>query len=72
MVSAALSFLLSGLLEVYVAGYPGDDCRGQVSIAWQLPQIGLISVAEAIVCVTGLEFAYSQAPSQYRSEVTAS
>ena len=67
MTSAALSFLLSGLLEVYVTRYPHDDCHGDVSIAWQLPQLFFISIAEAIVCVTGLEFAYSQAPLAYRS-----
>ncbi len=49
-----------------MGSYPAADCHGEVSIAWQLPQIALISVAEAIVCVTGLEFAYSQAPTQYR------
>ena len=49
MTSAALSFLLSGLLEVYVTRYPHDDCHGDVSIAWQLPQLFFISIAEAIV-----------------------
>lgn len=71
MSSAALSFLMSGLLEVYVINYQNNDCRGNVSIAWQLPQLLLISIAEAIVCVTGLEFAYSQAPPKYRNVVTA-
>lgn len=66
MTSAALSFLMSGLLEVYVRSYQFDDCRGNVSIAWQLPQLLFISIAEVMVCVTGLEFAYSQAPPQYR------
>lgn len=66
MSSAALSFLMSGLLQLYVSGYHDDDCHGNISIAWQLPQLFLISIAEAIVCVTGLEFAYSQASPQHR------
>jgi dipeptide/tripeptide permease len=66
MVCAGISFLLSGLLQIYVSSYPHDDCHGDTSIAWQLPQLFFISIAEAIVCVTGLEFAYSQAPPQYR------
>ena len=67
MTAAAVSFLMSGLLQIYVTSYHGDDCHGGISIAWQLPQLFFISIAEAIVCVTGLEFAYSQAPPQYRS-----
>ncbi|CAK5089181.1 unnamed protein product [Meloidogyne enterolobii] len=31
-----------------------------VSILWQLPQIFVISVAEILVSITGLEFVYSQ------------
>ena len=33
---------------------------------WQLPQLLLISFAEVLVSVTGLEFAYSQAPPDFR------
>ncbi len=68
MVAAILSFLMSGLLEIYVRGYQGEDCHGNISLAWQLPQLFFISIAEVTVCVTGLEFAYSQAPLQYRLE----
>jgi len=67
MLAAVLSFLMSGLLQLYVGGYSRDDCHGNVNLMWQLPQVLLISVAEVMVCVTGLEFAYSQAPPQYRS-----
>ena len=67
MMSAALSFLLSGLLQLYLVKLPqGQDCLGDISIAWQLPQIVLISFAEVLVAVTGLEFAYSQAPPDFR------
>ena len=65
MVAAALSFLFALLLQVYISD-PASPCHGEVSIAWQLPQILLISVAEVTVSVTGLEFAYSQAPPKLR------
>ena len=67
MVAAALSFLMSGLLQLYL---PDSDavpyCRGDIHIMWQLPQLLLISFAEVLVSVTGLEFAYSQAPPDFR------
>lgn len=67
MMCAGLSFLLSGLLQLYLVKLPhSQDCQGEVSIAWQLPQILLISFAEVLVSVTGLEFAYSQAPPDFR------
>ena len=62
---AGLSFLFAGLLQLYLT-HPGEDCRGRVHLAWQLPQFFLISVGEVLVAVTGLEFAYSQAPPSYR------
>ena len=67
MVAAALSFLMSGLLQIYLP--ESDDvpyCRGNINIMWQLPQLLLISFAEVLVSVTGLEFAYSQAPPDFR------
>lgn len=34
----------------------------EVHMLWQVPQICLISLAEVLISVTGLEFSYSQAP----------
>ena len=65
MICAALSFLLAGLLQLYIHGSP-EKCHGDVSIAWQVPQLVLISFAEPLVMVTGLEFSYSQAPPDFR------
>ena len=56
---------MAGLLQLYVH-QPLEDCRGNVSIAWQLPQLVIISFAEVLISVTGLEFAYSQAPPDFR------
>ena len=58
---------MAGLLQIYVNSYQFDDCHGNVSIAWQVPQLILMSFAEVIVAVTGMEFAYSQAPPRFRS-----
>ena len=65
MICAALSFLMAGLLQLYIHESP-EECHGDVSIAWQLPQLVLISLAEPLVMVTGLEFSYSQAPRDCR------
>ena len=68
--SHTLFFSLSALLQLYV--HPPSDrlpCHGDVSLGWQLPQIVLISFAEILVSVTGLELAYSQAPPDLRCVV---
>uniref|UniRef100_A0A8C6RNI0 Solute carrier family 15 member 2 n=1 Tax=Nannospalax galili TaxID=1026970 RepID=A0A8C6RNI0_NANGA len=43
----------------------------QLSIAWQLPQYALVTAAEVMFSVTGLEFSYSQAPSSMKSVLQA-
>ena len=64
MVCACLSFAFASLLQIYLKDV--DNCRGEVSILWQVPQLLLISLAEVLVAVTGLEFAYSQSPPSLR------
>ena len=65
MVCVALSFLFAGLLQLYITN-PLVSCRGSVSILWQIPQFLLMSLAEVLVCVTGIEFTYSQPPPRMR------
>ncbi len=42
---------------------------GQVSVMWQLVPYFLLTLAEVLVSVTGLEFAYTQAPKRMKSIV---
>ncbi len=45
--------------------------EGCVNILWQLPQYLVITTAEVLVAITGLEFAYSQAPTSMKSVCSA-
>ena len=65
MTAAMFSFILACLLQMYLSENV-QYCRGSVSLLWQLPQLILISFAEVLVAVTGLEFAYSQSPPHLR------
>ena len=42
---------------------------GAVHVGWQIIPYVLITVAEVLVSVTGLEFAYSQAPARMKSTI---
>ncbi len=67
MFLAAVSFCCSALLESVVQNRPFNS----VSLAWQIPQITILTVAEILLNVTGLEFAYSQAPSNMQAIILA-
>ena len=47
------------------------DTENSIPILWQLPQILLITFLEIFVSVTGLEFAYSQAPHSMKGTIMA-
>jgi dipeptide/tripeptide permease len=57
MIFTIASYILSAFVQIRVEKYPG-----KVSVFWQLPQYILISVGEILISITGLEFAYTQAP----------
>jgi dipeptide/tripeptide permease len=50
--------------------YPNEKSK-QISILWQVPQYAILTAAEVLFSVTGLEFAYSQAPASMKSVVQA-
>jgi dipeptide/tripeptide permease len=52
------------------SAYPNEKSK-QLSILWQVPQYAILTGAEVLFSVTGLEFAYSQAPVSMKSVVQA-
>jgi proton-dependent oligopeptide transporter, POT family len=63
MFLAAISFGVVALLQMRLeAGF-------QVHVAWQLVSYALITLAEVMVSITGLELAYSQAPRRMKSSI---
>ncbi|XP_068165081.1 solute carrier family 15 member 1b [Antennarius striatus] len=48
-----------------------DISSNSMSMAWQIPQYFLITAGEVVFSVTGLEFSYSQAPSNMKSVLQA-
>jgi POT family proton-dependent oligopeptide transporter len=65
MVIASLAYVAVALIQNAI------DARGdgQVHLAWQLVPYALLTLGEVMVSVTGLEFAYSQAPKRMKSVV---
>jgi dipeptide/tripeptide permease len=56
MVLAALSFIMSGVLEQAIELSP----MGAVNVMWQVPQITILAVGEIFLSVTGLEVSTRQ------------
>lgn len=78
MFLAILSFLSSALLESKIEqgtfAPPSDKTidnakciKNCVNISWQAPQYFLLTFGEILFSITGLEFAYSQAPTSMKS-----
>jgi POT family proton-dependent oligopeptide transporter len=63
MFLAVTSFAAAGAVQLLC------DTGHSVSLAWQVPQYLLLTTAEVLVSVTGLEFSYTQAPRSMRSTI---
>ncbi|MBI2787173.1 MAG: POT family MFS transporter [Elusimicrobia bacterium] len=63
MVIAASSFAAAAMIQSAI------DAGGVPSIGWQFIPYLLITVAEIMVSITGLEFAYTQAPRAMKSTI---
>jgi POT family proton-dependent oligopeptide transporter len=63
MLLAALSFVCVGVFQVAL------DRGHTVNVAWQLLPYLIITCSEVMVSITGLEFAYTQAPRAMKSTI---
>jgi len=67
MFLASLSFITSAILELYI----DSQLPNTVPLYYIIPQFLLITCGEIMISVTGLEFAYSEAPASMKSLVMA-
>jgi dipeptide/tripeptide permease len=63
---AALAFVASGVVQLAI-DRSLERTSAEISVFWQVPQYVFITLGEVMVNITGLEFAYSQAPSSMKS-----
>lgn len=63
MFMAGLSFVLVALIQIAL------DRGVRLSVAWQLVPYIALTIGEVLVSVTGLEFAYSQAPREMKGTI---
>jgi len=64
MILTSIAFAVAGFVQMVLD-------RGQISVAWQTFQFLILTVGELLVSVSGLEFAYTQAPASMKSVMTA-
>ncbi|RZA03294.1 MAG: MFS transporter [Sphingobacteriaceae bacterium] len=65
LILTALSFVIIALIQARV------DAGGHPSVWWQIFAYVILSAAEVLVSITGLEYAYTQAPKSMKSTMTA-
>jgi len=67
MFLAAVAFAIAALLQARIEDLATHAER--VHAGWQVPQYWLMTTAEVLVSITGLEFAYTQAPRRMKSTI---
>lgn len=63
MFIAAASFALVGILQMFL------DSGDKINVMWQFFPYLVITMAEVMISITGLEFAYTQAPRSMKSSI---
>ncbi|MBI1861435.1 MAG: POT family MFS transporter [Deltaproteobacteria bacterium] len=63
MVFTGLAFVCAAYIQMLL------ESGQQVSVGWQFPQYLIVTSAEVLVSITGLEFAYTQAPKSMKSTI---
>jgi len=66
MVMASAAFVAIALVQSMMDAAPDGEL---VHVAWQLPPYLIVTLAEVMVSITGLEFAYRQAPKRMKSVI---
>jgi POT family proton-dependent oligopeptide transporter len=64
MFVGAASFAMIGLLQMWM-----DSTGDKINVMWQFFPYLVITMAEVMISITGLEFAYTQAPRSMKSSV---
>ncbi len=67
MFMAAVAFTFGALLQTRIEAMAGGP--DQIHVLWQVGQYLVMTTAEVLVSVTGLEFAYTQAPRSMKSTI---
>ncbi|KAG8275514.1 hypothetical protein J6590_084439 [Homalodisca vitripennis] len=77
-VATGLNLDVGGVYSLLVAENGNTEAHlftltppNSVHILWQLPQIIVISAAEIMLAVTGMEFSYSKAPQSMKSVISS-
>jgi POT family proton-dependent oligopeptide transporter len=63
MILAALSFVFVGLFQIPL------DHGQKISVGWQFIPYLILTMSEVLISITGLEFAYTQAPRSMKSTI---
>lgn len=63
MFTAGLAFVAVAIIQTML------NTGVNIHVAWQLIPYGIITLAEVMISITGLEFAYSQAPNRMKSVI---
>jgi POT family proton-dependent oligopeptide transporter len=67
MLTAGFAFVAVAFLQIRIDAIA--DTGAKVHVGWQLIPYFIITLAEVMVSITGLEFAYSQAPKKMKSVI---
>jgi POT family proton-dependent oligopeptide transporter len=67
MLTAGFAFVAVAFLQIRIDALA--DTGAKVHVGWQLIPYFIITLAEVMVSITGLEFAYSQAPKKMKSVI---
>ena len=64
MFVGALSFFIIGAIQIWM-----DNSADKINVMWQFFPYLIITMAEVMISITGLEFAYTQAPRSMKSSI---